>query len=99
MNLTTEQFESKITEGFTGAVDFYADWCGPCKAISPLLEKINEEMGGNTIYKINVDHNKEAAVKYGISSIPTIIFFKDGVVKNKIVGMTNRKSIIENLNS
>jgi thioredoxin 1 len=99
MKLTTEQFEEKIQNGFSGMIDFYADWCGPCKAIAPLLEKINEELGEEKIYKINVDESKETAIKYGITSIPTMIFFKDGEVKNKIVGMTNKKAILENLNS
>ena len=99
MKITEEQFDSKLSEGFTGIMDFYAEWCGPCKAMGPLLEQIDIEMGGNSVYKIDVDKSPELSQRYGIRSIPTLIFFKDGVEINKIVGATTKKSIIEAINS
>jgi thioredoxin 1 len=99
MNLTEKELEAKIQEGFTGVIDFYADWCGPCKAIAPLLEKIDQEQEGNTVYKINIEQEREAAVKHGVTSIPTLLFFKGGVVTKKHVGMTTKNAILQNLNS
>ena len=78
-------------------VDFYADWCGPCKMLTPVLESLNYE----NILKVNVDNNRELSNSFGIMSIPTLIFFKDGEVKNKIIGFTTKEeieNILENLN-
>jgi len=68
-------------------VDFFANWCGPCKMIAPLLEQISDEVAGQaSIVKIDVDQNKEMASQYGVKSIPTLIIFKNGEVVDKIVG-------------
>lgn len=67
-------------------VDFYADWCGPCKAISPILEKICEENPSASVYKINIDEEAELAERFGVQSIPTLITFKDGEVVETVVG-------------
>lgn len=99
MNITKAEFDTKLSEGFTGIMDFYAEWCGPCKAMSPLLEQIDNELGGNSVYKINVDTEPELSVKYGIRSVPTLVFFKDGVETDKIIGATNKKFIMNALNS
>ncbi len=69
-------------------VDFYADWCGPCKMLSPILEELN-----TNVLKINVDTHEELATTYGIMSIPTICFFQDGDLKTKKIGFTNRDEI------
>ena len=68
-------------------VDFYADWCGPCKMMSPVIDKLAEEYEGRIkVGKVNVDENGDLAVKYGIMSIPNMVFFKNGEVVDRIVG-------------
>lgn len=69
-------------------VDFWAEWCGPCKAIAPLIEQVAKEYAGQIkVVKLDVDHNKETASKYSIKGIPTLILFKGGEVKDTKVGM------------
>lgn len=72
-------------------VDFYADWCGPCKMLSPIMDEISEE---HTVYKINVDNDQDLAIQFGIMSIPCVIAFKEGKEINRIVGLTNKDAII-----
>ena len=68
-------------------VDFYADWCGPCKMMSPVIDKMAEEYAGRIkVGKVNVDENSDLAVKYGIMSIPNMVFFKNGEVVDRVVG-------------
>ena len=68
-------------------VDFYADWCGPCKMMSPVIDKMAEEYAGRIkVGKVNVDENSDLAVKYGIMSIPNMVFFKNGEVADRVVG-------------
>ena len=75
-------------------VDFWAPWCGPCKGIGIMLEKLAETYGDRIIFaKCNADDNQQSAVKYGIRSIPTLLFFKDGDVFDQITGMTNQAKI------
>ncbi len=71
-------------------VDFYADWCGPCKATEPIIEELSESMKDVTFVKVNVDENQEIAGKYSIFSIPTFLIFKDGQVKNQFVGAQSK---------
>ena len=72
-------------------VDFFADWCGPCRMLSPVLEEIKDV----NIYKVNVDDEQELAMKYGIMSIPCIISFKDGKEYKRSIGLVDKKSILE----
>ena len=68
-------------------VDFYADWCGPCKMMSPVIDKLSEEYAGKIkVGKVNVDENSDLAMKYGIMSIPNMVFFKNGEVVDRVVG-------------
>ncbi|MAS06953.1 MAG: thioredoxin [Ahrensia sp.] len=68
-------------------VDFWAEWCGPCKMISPALEEISEEMDGQVkIAKVNVDENQELAVQYGVRSIPMLLMFKNGEIADQMIG-------------
>ena len=75
-------------------VDFWAPWCGPCKAIAPILEELASELGDSAkICKVNVDNNSEVAGKYEIRAIPTILVFKNGEVADTIVGLTSKDDL------
>ena len=77
-------------------VDFWAPWCGPCKMLAPTLEEIlNENPDKLSIVKINIDENQEMAAKYGIKSIPTMLIFNKGELKNQLVGSMPKKNIEE----
>ena len=77
-------------------VDFYADWCGPCKMMSPVIDKLAEEYEGKIkVGKVNVDENGDLAVKYGIMSIPNMIFFKNGEVADRVVGAIPKPAMKE----
>lgn len=81
-------------------VDFWAEWCGPCKALSPVLDEIATEMDGKAdIVKVNVDQASDLAQKFGIRGIPTLIFFKNGEVKSTLVGNQPKSEIVKNINS
>jgi thioredoxin 1 len=98
MNLTQENFEEKIAQSETCVVDFWAPWCGPCKAISPILESVSEAAGEGKVFKVNVDENPDLTTKFGIRGIPTLIFFKKGEETNRLVGVSKKEIILENLN-
>jgi thioredoxin 1 len=95
--LQNENFESIISTSKKCIVDFHATWCGPCKAMSPILESVENELGENLIYKIDVDKNRELAEKYGIRSIPTFILFENGQEKERKVGAVQKSYLIESL--
>ena len=75
-------------------VDFWAPWCGPCKMIAPIIQEIAEEYTGTAkICKLNTDDDRDSAMEFGISAIPTIILFKDGQIQKKWVGLTSKKDL------
>ena len=77
-------------------VDFYADWCGPCKMMSPVIDKLAEEYDGKIkVGKVNVNENGDLAVKYGIMSIPNMVFFKNGEVADRVVGAIPKPAMKE----
>ena len=77
-------------------VDFYADWCGPCKMMSPVIDKLAEEYEGKIkVGKVNVDENGDLAVRYGIMSIPNMVFFKNGEVADRVVGAIPKPAMKE----
>lgn len=79
-------------------VDFWADWCGSCKMLAPVLEEIATEQAGRTkVAKVNVDENPELAARYGIQSFPTLLYFVGGEVRNTIVGVTSKKKLMDKL--
>jgi thioredoxin 1 len=91
--LTDETFESTISAGVT-LVDFYADWCGPCRMIAPIVEELANEMHDKaTIAKLDIENAQESAQKYQVTSIPTIIIFKDGQEVDRIVGLKDKAAL------
>jgi thioredoxin 1 len=76
-------------------LDFFAEWCGPCKQMTPNLEALSAEMHEVTIYKVNIDDNHEVATKHTIRSVPTLIFLKDGKILDRKVGYMDKNSIEE----
>lgn len=94
-NLSLSNFEEKIKVGDKLVlVDFFATWCGPCKMLAPIVSEIaNEYKDKINVYKVNVDENQELAIKYGIVSIPTLVFFKNGEVLNTNVGLCSKSEL------
>jgi thioredoxin 1 len=78
-------------------VDFWAEWCGPCKMLAPLLEEIAGEQSGVKIAKVNVDQNPALAARFGIQSIPTLLYFTNGELKDQTVGVMGKKQILSRL--
>lgn len=92
--LNSSNFEAAISASVPVVVDFWAPWCGPCKAIAPILEELAAELGDAVkICKVNVDDNSEIAGKFEIRAIPTILVFKDGAVSDTIVGLTSKEDL------
>lgn len=102
LHITDENFDQEILKSDIPAmVDFWAEWCGPCKMIGPIIEELAEEYKGKIkIAKMNVDQNQKTPAKFGIRSIPTLIFFKNGEVVDVIIGAQPKeilKSALEKL--
>ena len=99
LKLEEKNFEEEVlkAEGKV-LVDFYADWCGPCKMMSPIIDEISEEMKDNLkVGKINVDENQELAIKYNVMSIPTIMIFENGNLIKTFVGVTAKQDILKEI--
>jgi thioredoxin 1 len=90
VRLTTQNFDEALiaTKGLV-MIDFWAEWCGPCRAMAPVLEELASE-GRVTLFKVNVDENPELAARYGIRSIPTILFLKQGTIVDRVVGAVSK---------
>ena len=81
-------------------VDFWAEWCGPCKMIAPILDEIAKEKAGSVkVAKVNVDHNQSLSARYGIRAIPTLLLFKNGQLRDQVTGMTSKKDLLNRLES
>ena len=99
--VTNDDFEQSVIQADTPVlVDFYADWCGPCKTQAPILGQLAEEFDGKVKFAkvdIDVDGNKDLAVKYGVLSVPTLILFSGGEVKETMVGVTSKSKLKQKL--
>lgn len=100
--ITDETFEAEVkSKGGVAIVDFWAVWCGPCRALSPVIDELAGDYGDSVrVYKMNIDENQSVPAELGIMSIPTVLIFKDGELAQKSVGLKNKaalKSIIDPL--
>ncbi|QDF27885.1 thioredoxin [Halarcobacter anaerophilus] len=99
IDLTPENFK-QVTGSGVSLVDFWAPWCGPCRMIAPVIEELAEEFEGKAnICKVNTDEQQDLAVEYGIRSIPTIIFMKDGEIVDQMVGASSKQAFVDKINS
>lgn len=97
--LTDSTFEEEVAAAdVTMVVDFWAEWCGPCRMVAPVLQQIATENAGKVrVWKLNVDDNPQAARRYQVMSIPTLIVFKDGMAKKRIVGAKPKAALLDDL--
>ena len=96
MIVTDESFEEVVKSNGLVLIDFWAEWCGPCKKVSPILDEISKEHG-ILVGKLNIDENPLKPVEYSVSSIPTMVLFEDGVVVKTIIGAKPKHKMLEEL--
>ena len=98
-NLNFKDYAEVVENNELIVLDFYATWCGPCKVVGPIFEEVSKENEGQYFAKVNVDDEPELSQKFGIRSIPTILLIKGGEVQGKLIGMTTKEKIEEQLNN
>jgi thioredoxin 1 len=101
LTITDDNFEQEvINSDIPVLIDFWAVWCGPCKIIAPVVEQLAEEYDGKLkVGKLDVDNNQETSIKYGVRSIPTLLVFKDGKVKETIIGAVPKQQIVQKISA
>ncbi len=99
VTLTEANFETEVTKSPQPVlVDFWAEWCGPCKMIAPILDEIAKEKAGAVkVAKVNVDDNQSLSVRFNIRAIPSLLLFKDGQVRDQVTGMTSKKNLLDKI--
>ena len=96
LKLSSENFKEEVLNSEKPVlVDFYADWCGPCNAMAPVIEELAKELEGKAkVGKVNVDENSDIAVEYNVMSIPTLIIFKNGKEEKRLVGLRDKEELL-----
>ena len=94
VEISDKNIDEVIKEGKV-LVDCYATWCGPCRMLAPIVDKVSEEISDIKFYKLDVDNNPETSIKYGIMSIPTLLIFENGELKNQVVGFKDKNELTE----
>ena len=93
--IDSEELKKIIIDNRKVLVDCYADWCGPCKMLSPIIEQLAKEVDDIKFYKINVDNDEDISLDYGISAIPNLLYFEDGKLKTQIIGLKSKDDILD----
>jgi len=101
IEITDNNFDTEVLNSDKPVlIDFWAVWCGPCKMIAPIVEELADEYEGKAkIGKLDVDSNQQTSIKFGVRSIPTLLLFKDGKLKDTIIGAVPKKHIVDKLNA
>ena len=101
ITIDESNFDREVTKSAQPVlVDFWAEWCGPCKMIAPILDEIAKEKAGSfKVGKVNVDDNQSLSARYNVRAIPTLLFFKNGQLRDQVTGMTSKKDLLNRLES
>jgi thioredoxin 1 len=99
ITITDDNFSEEVLQSDKPVIiDFWAEWCGPCRMIHPIMEELADEYEGSfKVGKLDVDSNQQTAIKYGVRSIPTVLIFKDGEVKDTIIGAVPKQTFVEKM--